>query len=227
MDTLAGGNPLHRAAPLLPPALLGSSGHRVLHRVTVCAWGHDWPCPCCCCFLFPGLAKNVGKWKGGHRKCLLPSEDSSSCKCRELGEGRGPVESCPPAKANPQSQPGRQKGSFSLILVHCEYPGRETKGLHTLLPLLPWALWRAVFSFHCLKWGLLKSRLSGDPAPLSSHLCFWSLSQSSVVCPVPPMASSLGSRPSGHQKRALRVPTYKHALRLYPSDQHQRCVLVV
>lgn len=47
------------------------------------------------------------------------------------------MESCPPAKANPQSQPGRQKGSFSLILVHCECPGRETEGPNVLLSLLP------------------------------------------------------------------------------------------
>lgn len=43
------------------------------------------------------------------------------------------MESCSPAKANPQSQPCTQKGSFSLILVHCECPVGETEGLRGLL----------------------------------------------------------------------------------------------
>lgn len=43
------------------------------------------------------------------------------------------MESCSPAKANPQPPPCAQKGSFSLILVHCARPVRGSEGLHGLL----------------------------------------------------------------------------------------------
>lgn len=115
------------------------------------------------------------------------------------------MESCPPAKANPQSQPGRQKGSFSLILVHCEWPGRETEGPNVLLSCFPVVLLREMSGF---KWGLLRSKVGGDPTALPSHLCSQSLRRR-VHCREStshPTAPSRGSRSSCHQKTGLSVP---------------------
>lgn len=70
------------------------------------------------CLLSSGLAKNVGKLGGGgHRKCLPPFKESSSC-----GGRGGPVESCPPAKASPHTQPA-DGGFFSLTLAPRERAG--------------------------------------------------------------------------------------------------------
>lgn len=68
----------------------------------------------------------------GHRKCLHPSKDSSSCKWRELGEGRGLRKVVPPPRPASTSQPCRHKGSFSPTWTYCECPLRgEAEGLYT------------------------------------------------------------------------------------------------
>ncbi|XP_019514008.1 PREDICTED: uncharacterized protein LOC109391166 [Hipposideros armiger] len=102
----------------------------------------------------------------GHRKCLHPSKDSSSCKWRELGEGRGRRKVVPPPRPARTSQPCRQKGSFSPALAHCECPLRgDAEGRSPVVSLAQAGLREARCRSCSLNAGSLQSRLSGDPAP--------------------------------------------------------------
>lgn len=72
VDTPAGEKLVRRAeppAPIYPINLralsLGALSSTPPPFVVLCAWGHAWPPPCSCCLLFSGLAKNVGKLRGG------------------------------------------------------------------------------------------------------------------------------------------------------------------
>lgn len=115
------------------------------------------------------------------------------------------MESCRPAKANPQPQPGRQKGSFSLILVHCECPGRETEGLRVLLSLLPCSPLERSGLFQV---GSFKKQMKWGPQPPPSPSVFSVTEETCPESPVHflPIAPSQGSHPSWHQKRGLGIP---------------------
>lgn len=158
----------HRESPV---TLLASSGHCVssLPPTSMSCALRGVAAPAPSLFLLPlfWACQECREIRGrGHRKCLHPSKDSSSCKWRELGEGRGRRKVVPPPRPARTSQPCRQKGSFSPALAHCECPLRGDAEGRSPVGSLAQAGLREARCLSCsLNVGSLQSRLSGDPAP--------------------------------------------------------------
>lgn len=145
----------------LPPSAF--PGHHVLPSpmskpcAPACEGVGGWPPSL---FLLPLLwaCQECREIRGrGHRKCLLPSKDSSSCKWRELGEGRA-CGKLSPRQGKPAHPSPADRRALSPRAGHCECPLRGHQGL-----LATVSCFHPGLSVSPLRLGLFKSRLSGAP----------------------------------------------------------------